>query len=1132
MNKLLHIILLAMAFVTVGVFGASAFDLSLYAAHSALGSGRWVKVSVTESGLYRIPAATLRQWGFTDPSRVSVHGYGGRRIDNKLTAEGFADDLPATMFEADKDGVVFYAEGPDTWETDDGRPTINRNPYTERGYYYVTMADSAVAAPAVKTGTPGERPGAMSTGTLLVQHERELTQACESGPLFVGESLTAGNTAKLTFKLPRYTAGDDVDMVTQIIANTPTAATVSYTLNGSDLPVLTTDRVPATAASSYVHASYARITRVINPDKAEFSLGVSLSGRATRANLDFVALSYRVPLTVASGEHLVFLDNARASVVRGAVDEMRIWDVTDPQRVMAVDFAVSDGTAAWTQTELGRRRYAVWTPTAKMPAPKYEGVVAAQDLHGLQVTPELVIFHTKALRGQAERIAELHRTTEGMEVETVDVDLVYNEFSSGSPDVSGLRKFLKLRYDRGAAAGKPLRYALLLGRATLDHRGIVKTGIAADYITLPAWVVPTARQSMSDNDGYMTDDFLGMLADDGGDDMGIDDISVAVGRIPMTSVAEGAEVVDKLYQYVRSSKRTGWKNKVLMLADDGDNGIHLRQTETTVSNFMATPNQQHLIKKVYMDAYELTGGEYPGARSDMFRWLDEGVVWWYFTGHANNHSWTGEHQLTFTDINNMYLRYIPFVVASTCDFLRWDSPTMSGGEIMYKERYGGCIGMISATRPVYISDNGLFLAALGRATLSRDSDGRLLTAGEVYRRAKNNILGSDGNRRSNYNRLRFVFMGDPAMRIVTPDNIVETLTIDGMPAAGDEQITIPAMGQTVVTGRILAYDGSPMTDFDGVVSVELYDAQRSVTTRGNGDEGSIEVFDTEGDKLFAGSAPVKGGEFSLKISMPPVVADNFRPATMSFYAYATNSNAEAVGTNRDFYVYGFREPEKPDTEAPVIERMVLNHEGFESGDAVNPSPMLIAHVSDNMGLNLSVSGIGQSMTLQLDDMTTMTDVSFFYTPDADGNPGGVINYPLENLAEGAHSLRLRVFDTSGNHVSRTIDFNVTRGLAPQIFDVYTDANPASTAANFYIRHDRPELVATVTVGVYDLMGRQIWTNTRKGMSDHDVSAPVTWDLTDGAGRRVNRGIYLYRATITTDNETFETSSRRIAVTAE
>ena len=51
---------------------AMAFDTDIYAASSVLASGKWVKVSVPSSGLYTIPTASLRNWGFSNPSARAV----------------------------------------------------------------------------------------------------------------------------------------------------------------------------------------------------------------------------------------------------------------------------------------------------------------------------------------------------------------------------------------------------------------------------------------------------------------------------------------------------------------------------------------------------------------------------------------------------------------------------------------------------------------------------------------------------------------------------------------------------------------------------------------------------------------------------------------------------------------------------------------------------------------------------------------------------------------------------------------------------------------------------------------------------------------------------------------------------
>ncbi|MBO5267584.1 MAG: type IX secretion system sortase PorU [Muribaculaceae bacterium] len=1139
MPKFLHIsVLIAVLAIFLG--GAAprmaAFDAGTYAQQSVLASGRWVKVSVDHSGLHLLPTAALRQWGFADPSRVRVYGYGGRRISDILAQDTYIDDLPRIASEVTDAGVVFYAAGPDTWVNSSGQYCHREsNIYTTRGYYFITEATDGDNPAIPATGVGADADGARSTGYARLHHEQDGVLASEAGALFVGEDFRFTPARSYDFRTPGRVADEPVWFECQFFHNHQgSTSTLSFSADGTALPEVASDRLAATSSSHYVHGSVGTTRHTFTPASADgFRLEVRYTpGRvAEKANLDYISVNYVRRLEMDATGYVDFWAAGPALTFDSKGTDTRIWDVTDPARIERVDARKdASGRMAWSVSRSGTRAYAAWRPGASLPQPVYEGTVAAQNLHQPAVdAPDMLILSAPAYRQQAQRIADLHARHDSLRVSIVDPALIYNEFSSGSPDVSGIRKYLKMMYDRGNEAGRPLRYVLLMGRTTLDHRMILESSRRLSAGTVPWWLSGNARLAMSDNDGYGTDDFIAMLADGSGRDHGLDDLCVAVGRIPLLSASEGDELIDKLEQYITKSKKTGWKNRLIVLADDEDNGVHLQQAERMTGYMLDTEGQQHIISKIYIDAYDRIGGTYPEARKEMFRGLEEGVTWWFFTGHANNHSWTGDGMLTFEDINSMYLRNVPFVVASTCDFLRWDSETISGGEIMYKERYGGAIGMISATRPVYISDNDYFLSAMGRHTLQRDIDGRLLTAGEIYRRAKNDIRNSAGEHRSNPNRLRFVFMGDPAMRPASPDNVVELLTINGHKVDIDDQITIGAMSNATLAGRIIGPDGSPLTDFDGVVNVELFDALRSVVTNGYG-KGSVETFDTQGDKLYTGSARVSKGEFTLSMAMPDMVADNFRPATLSMYAYATNSAAEAIGANRDFYVYGFDEPERPDTIAPVIETMYLNHDGFTEGEFVNTSPMLIATLSDNVGINLSKAGIGRQITLTLDDRTTYADVNAYYTPSPDGSPSGTINYPFDNIVKGPHTLRLRAFDTSGNPVSRTISFTVTEDLAPRIFDVYTDANPASTAANFYVRHDRPENLMQVTVTVYDLMGHPVWDSTVKGMSDMDLSTPVTWDLTDYSGRRVQRGIYLYRASVTTDNTHYETASRRIAVT--
>lgn len=1131
MNKYLRSILPIVLLICSQHF-SRAFSPDFYASQSVLASGNWVKIRIERSGLYQIPASTLRSWGFSDPSRVKIYGYGGRRIDDNLSEATFVDDLPPTPSVASSSGVVFYGAGSESWLLSTGNNYHGYlNPYSSHGYYFVTESDTPSDIPTVAT------PGASSPATIgrgRVHYEPEAIQATKIGPLFVGESFSSPRTRSYTITTPGRTKDSEVWMECSFFhTHKGGTSRLSFSVDATTLPAVSTDNVSAMSESSYAHGAIAVTRHTFVPggsDTSRFNLSVTYSPTVNsfQAYLDYLSFNYDMDLTIPASGMIEFWSNSNSLAV-SANETIKVWDVTDPANIMAVNTSYENGSAAWSAPISGMRCYVAWTSGASLPAPTFDNRLSNQNLHGQAEPSDMVIITPNELMTQANRLADIHRRADKMTVTVVDQEKIYNEFSSGTCDISGLRKYLKMIFDLGVDSDHPLKYVTLLGRPTLDQRRLTPNH-PYSYKTTPWWVVRDPRLSMSENDGFGTDDFLAMLQDNSGTQLGIDQISVAVGRMPFLTANEGNTVLDKLEQYMNSSKKTGWKNNMIVVADDEDEGVHLAQAENMTSLIEATPMQQMLANKIYIDAYKKVGNEVPEAHDEMFRLLNDGAAWWIFTGHANNHSWTAESMLTYNDINNMYMRNLPFLLAATCNFLQWDGAEISGGEIMYKERYGGAIGMISASRPVYISDNGLFLAAFGRQVASRDNDGRMLRAGDVYRRTKNDIRNNNGNITSNTNRLRFVFMGDPAMNLVIPDNIIEITAINGIEPTEENQVTIAALSNATISGRIVSADGATVDSFNGVVTVDLFDAERSITTLGHND-GTIDVFDRHGEKLLSASATVANGTFEINVAMPSQIADNFRNATMSLYAYATDSNDEAAGVFKQFYVYGLDEPETPDTEAPVIESIVLNHSGFSSGDTVNDSPMLIAKVSDNVSLNLSNAGIGQMMTITVDDFDSHNDVSSYYIPSADGSPSGVINYPLSNLTEGHHTLKLRVFDTSGNTAARSIDFKVSTNIAPDIFEVFTDANPAHTAASFYVRHNRPESIVDVEVTVYNLLGQPIWTGSTTGMSDMDVSAPVTWNLCDSTGSRVQRGIYLYRATITDSNGKHQSAARRLAVAA-
>lgn len=1121
--------ILLLCVITFSVPQIKALPLTTYCNNSVLSEGKWVKISVPKSGIYKITESDLKKWGFNDPSKVNIYGYGAKTISDVLSKTNYIDDLPVVQSVNTNNGIVFYAQGPEQWvsaSSASGQYVQKLNPFTSVAYYFISDRDSVANPEIKKIGNPIDAsviPDAIKTFVDFTYHEKNLVNYGETGQLMLGEDFKWTPSQSFNFTLSDKVADTEVWMECQFAAKTfNTSSSLTFTINGQQLESSSNDRIASCTSSAYIHGKSAKAQHKFNITGESLKIGITHSSTATvqMAHLDYLCINYTRHIKLKDGL-LKFRANKPTTTLEGASTNTHVWDITDPLNIKELNITLSGNNAVWKNPYTGIRQYMAWDENSNLPSPTFVENVANQNLHNLE-TPDMVIFTISDWSSQAERIASLHRNSaDSLNVIVVDQNQVFNEFASGSPDVNSFRKMLKMFWDRGNENNTPLKYALFFGRGIFDNQHLTEEAKRLNYPTMPYW---QSEKGLDDNESFGTDDIFAFLKDDAGSNMGADSYCIAIGRMPVRSSNEAKTVVDKLYQYVNEAPKGEWKNQIMLLADDMDNGVHMTQSESMwqIMTNGAT-GSEFLYNKLYIDAFTREGASYPQARAQMFRLLEEGTVWWNYIGHANTTSWTHDGILSYSDMTNLYLKKYPMLYAATCDFMRWDGFNTSGAEVLYTLPDGGVIAAISASRPVYIANNGVLSNAIAPYIIAKDENGKYLTIGEILRKAKNNMP-------QDRNKLRFALMGDPAMRLATPSNKIVISDINGSYIDQGEEAIIQARQKVTIAGKILNSNGVELTDFNGVIHSTLYDAEHSTTSHGySKDDDGLEVtFEEHGSKLYAGRDSVINGEFKITLSMPTEIANNFRPATLNLYAQADNSD-EAIGCNRNFYVYGFDESADIDTIPPTIEYFYLNHEDFASGDMVNESPMVIARISDNVGINLSSAGVGHQMSLRLDANKSYSDVSLYYTPEIGETVSGIIKYPIENLSDGNHSLRLKVWDTAGNSTEKEISLNVEQGIAPRIFDVYTDASPAVDEVNFYIRHDRPDAMATVEVQVFDLMGQLVWSSSRTGQSDMSISTPINWNLCNLAGHRVNRGIYVYKALISTDGQQFSSKANKLAV---
>lgn len=1116
----------------------SAADASKYASSSVLAQGKWVKIDISTPGLQTLTAQKLKNFGFPNPEKVNVYGYGGRMVSEALSPDQ-PDDLPLLpAVRTSGGGLTFYAVGNQEWSANaansEMRYSHTINPYCETSYYFLSDRATDESQSTEMDLTDISDMKTADTFTERLVHEKDLMQCASSGREYLGEDFRLTKSQNFDFDLPDN-AGGEAKVRIRFAANTSEApSSILVSANGERLPSTSGDNIKAcTSSEQFYYTASGTKTIAQAGDFLRIGLEYSQGGVVNMARLDWIEVEYERELKMADGILEIHVNPTSPTAYRisGATEETLLWDVTDPSRPIVAKgiFDSAAKTLTFGIRTPGYKEFIAFEPSAKGATVPGRYQVANQDLHSLPV-PDMLIISPEQYQSAAERIADLHRRHDGMIVHVLSPEKIYNEFSSGNADLSAYRKILKMWFDREASdtTGHAIRHCLIMGRPTFDQKLKNQETQSARYPRPLIWQSPTG---LTESTSYCTDDFIGMLEDESRARNLYDrKINVGVGRCPATSLQEAEAYADKLKAYIEHPDYGAWRNNVLVVADDDDNNAHLEQAQSSIANMSKSEAGEHYAyERLYLDSFELkmtgTGKEYPEATSRLLRkWEKEGVALINYIGHANPKEWGHEKLLTWTRMNDMTNQQLPVLYAATCSFGTFDSPEKSGAEVMLFNPAGGAAVVVTPSRSVFIALNGKITDPVSAQMFQRSADGKGQTIGEVMRKAKNVCTDRTDN------MLRYHIIGDPALRINVPQLEVRIDSLGGFPLAAtiDDAITIQARSKVPVSGRITDHNGNT-ADFNGPVQFTLFDAEISVETHGNGKNGKKTVYEDRTAKLATGVAIARNGEWSSTILMPAEITGNYTPARITLYAYDEEQHLEANGSTEHLYVYGYDEMSDHDEKGPEIQEFFINNDTFSDGDMVHGNSVALASVSDASGINISDAGLGHKMTLTLDDSKVFDDVCNFFTPDATTPGAGTIAYPLQNLEPGAHELKLTVWDNANNSNSSTISFVTGLNMEPQFVDYYA-----------YYSHDYDQLTLRVTTDrvmckldtkfeCYDISGVKVWETERTCYAGKNSDIGLTWDLHDAAGHRLPRGIYIIKATVTGDDGMTSTQSKKFAI---
>jgi len=1101
-----------------------------FASSSVLAQGKFVKVKLAETGIYKLTYEDLVSMSI-NPANVRVFGYGGGVLDQNFT-QTKPDDLPEIPIWMEKgsdgifnsgDYILFYAQGVVRWSFDKNKSMFvhKNNSYSQYGYYFIT-SDAGVGRKIESKNIEVPADATIyqvDEFTDYQLYEKDLQNLTKSGKEFYGETFSNTLSYSFTFNFPNVIKSNTLKLSIDVATSSMENSSFSLNLNGSQNKTLS---VIKNSGDNYEMPKSASAIYTLTPDNdiLTFNITYNKSTSTSTGYLNYIEINARRKLIMQGVamrfQNVDFLGKSayNAYTLSNANSNVQIWDITDPQNIYRVaTTSLPDNKLSFVASGNEFHQYVAIDPTSgtSFAKPEIVGVVANQNLHALQPSDLVIITHPDFL-SQAESLAQTHRDKDGLSVNVATTEQVYNEFSSGTPDATSYRWFVKMLYDRAYETNNTAdlpKYLLLFGRGSYDNRGIVPN--SGDNLILTY----QADNSLVLTSSYVTDDYFGLMDDSEGTQVPSDLLDVAVGRFPVTTAQQASDVVNKTINYIENKEKGIWKNQICFLADDGDNALHMRQSDS-IAVTVAKNVPAFQINKIYLDAFvqevNASGQSYPLARSRFHNLLRSGMFLLDYTGHAGYAGWTNENILTTADVKSLSNKNLPVWMAATCDFLQFDVKPVSAGEYVILNSVGGGIGLFSAARPVYALQNFYINKYFVENLFKKNGD--YPRVGDAVRLAKNSI-GTENN------KLSYIYLGDPAVRLNYPDQYkVITSKINDSEVLGKD--TLKALSTATVSGFIADQNGNKVSDFNGTVEIVVYDKVEKITTLNNEGDGTLTYYDRS-NTLFSGKVKVVNGEFTFTFLLPKDIKYNYGSGRINYYAYDETNNYEAQGYFENFLIGGSSTNLPNDNIGPEID-IYLNSPEFVSGGKVNETPLFVANISDENGINTVGSGIGHDLLLTVDNDPNKTYIlNDYYTAAENSYQQGTVSYKLSTLPEGKHTLTFRAFDLLNNSTSDTIEFEVVKGLAPVIFSVYNYPNPVREQTKFVIQHDRPETLLTTTVEIFDLSGRKIW------MFSQTSADEVTWNLTTSNGEKVQKGIYLYRVSIRTENSSLTSRTNKIIV---
>ncbi|ASW72929.1 hypothetical protein IQ37_05325 [Chryseobacterium piperi] len=1123
-----------------------------------LSGGTFYKIKVDKSGIFKITSQFLRDNGINpssvNPRNFRIYGNGGIMLpefnqdvkysalqENAIQVVGEDDGIWN-----DQDYALFYAQGPNGYnlynksngngfKRDDNRNDRTegvKNIYEDFSYYFINFDKGAgKRVQAIDANLPAALITRFDNYQVINNDQKNLMKV---GRIWVEEPpFTTDKTVTFSLNSP-IQGGDVVKYRTKVVGYKSQGNSIAFDINTQN-PVVSSSNP---TDQDYVNFFYNGDINNLSGNQISINYKPSIT---TNPNgtfyFDYAEVQYKEDLKY-NGSQMNFRDFSLASgtntaygfSVANIAGMEQIWDVTDitnaNRRVNKSTGGTTFNFGYITADPNFNNEFVAFKADAAY-SPQFVERMANQNLSALQNVDYLIIT-VPELMSQAQRLANYHQTKNNYNVQIVDANKIYNEFGSGSKDLTAIRDFVtKLNTPLGS-----LKYVFILGDASYDYKNRIpnNSNVVSSY---------QSEQSADFITSYVTDDYIVMTKPQTTSALSSNLPDLPVGRIPAANATEAGAMIDKTLAYYnalpgQSTPFGEWRMKLDFVVDDDRDGgspFHdvMNSTLSTVFEQIGSSNlKEYNVRKLYLDAFQAqstAGGQrYPQVNQAISNDIGNSMYLFYF-GHGGISGWAQERVLTIDEINNannfsnVYSRF-PFVSTITCEFTLWDEPeTLSAGERFLKMKQGGPAAMITSSRAIGV-DYGRDFTDLYTQDIFKLVNDDFETLGVAHLNAKK-MKGPQSD------HLKVNLLGDPAMKLSRPKRL---LMIDNIetPVPG----LIRGLDFVKVKGHINNPNGTVNTTFNGRVVINIFDKRLNKKTLNNdGNLTPILNYTEEGSAIVKASGTAVNGVFTVEFYVPKDI--NYAVGEGRILGYADNKSTDVF--NNQLVRVGDINPNGINDNEPPKVKLYMNNTNFADGGITNQNPMLLACVTDDTGINSTGSGIGHDITVYLDGQIINTIVlnDFYASGEGNGclNPSladyqkGNVTYPFRNLAIGQHQLSFKVWDINNNSTSATLNFEV-KDESDQHLVINRPLNwpnPFTNKTYVQFEHNCDDIL-NVNVQIYTITGKLVRTLSQAVVAEPFLQGfrtprqAIEWDGRDDFGSTVGKGTYIFKIFAKSQNQ--------------